>query len=103
MSVLFKGILTRISRCKKLTKESNNVKLLIVNKGMGYMGITVFSADKRGDIYMLQECKCGEKKLVTEVDGRFAYQVCGACNSVLNVVYLGPKENTEDEHSILGL
>ena len=55
---------------------------------------------------MLQDCKCGEKKQMTQVDGRFAYQVCGACNSVLNVIYLGPKEEKEeikDEDSFLGI
>ena len=89
-----------------MTKESNNGKLLIINKGKGVMQVHCDFRRLRGDIYMLQDCKCGEKKLTTEVDGRFVYQVCGACNSVLNVVYSGPKEKTEeieDEHSILGI
>jgi hypothetical protein len=48
-------------------------------------------------------CNC-EKKLRTEVDGRFAYQVCETCGEIYNVVYLGPKE-TEDgwDESLIGI
>ena len=89
-----------------MTIESNNGKIYINNKGKGGQQVHCDFRRLRGDIYMLQDCKCGQKKQMTQVDGRFAYQVCGACNSVLNVIYLGPKEETEemkDEDSFLGI
>ena len=54
---------------------------------------------------MIETCKCGENKIRTEVDGRFAYQVCSVCNDVLNVIYLGPKPEKDDyfDESLLGL
>lgn len=50
-------------------------------------------------------CKCGENKMRTEVDGRFAFQVCDACNEVLNMLYLGPKPEEDDsiDESLLGI
>jgi len=42
---------------------------------------------------MQETCKCGQNKVTTEVDGRFVYQVCDVCGSVLNVTYMGPKIN----------
>lgn len=47
---------------------------------------------------MQETCKCGQNKISTETDGRFAYQVCSVCRDVINVVYLGPK--TDEEESI---
>ena len=54
---------------------------------------------------MINGCKCGQNKVATEVDGRFAYQVCAACNDVLNVIYLGPKPEQDDsiDESLLGI
>jgi hypothetical protein len=53
---------------------------------------------------MVENCKCGLNKIVTEVDGRFAYQVCVACQDVTNVVYLGPKEENDSiDESLLGI
>ena len=54
---------------------------------------------------MLNGCTCGQNKMVTEVDGRFAYQVCEVCNDILNVVYLGPKPKQDDsiDESLLGI
>jgi hypothetical protein len=37
--------IARTLRCKKLTKDSNNVKLLIVYKGKGMTQVNVSSAD----------------------------------------------------------
>jgi len=45
---------------------------------------------------MLESCKCGQNKLATEVDGRFAYQICSVCQDIINVVYLGPKPEQND-------
>jgi hypothetical protein len=54
---------------------------------------------------MLNGCKCGENKVVTEVDGRFAYQVCAACKEIINFIYLGPKPEEDDsiDESLLGI
>lgn len=54
---------------------------------------------------MIESCKCGENKMATEVDGRFAYQVCAVCNDIVNVIYLGPKQNEDDSinESFLGI
>jgi hypothetical protein len=53
---------------------------------------------------MHETCKCGENKIRTEVDGRFAYQICDNCQDIINVVYLGPKEeNSSWEEEVIGL
>jgi hypothetical protein len=54
---------------------------------------------------MLDGCKCGEDKVVTEVDGRFVYQICAGCNKVRNIIYLGPKQEEDDsiDESLLGI
>lgn len=45
-----------------------------------------------------------EHKLRTEVDGRFAYQVCDTCDEILNVVYLGPKQTEDDwDEDLIGI
>jgi hypothetical protein len=53
----------------------------------------------------MENCKCGQNKVRTEVDGRFVYQVCDACDDVIQVVYLGPKEEADDDigSEMLGL
>jgi hypothetical protein len=54
---------------------------------------------------MLETCRCGQNKIATEVDGRFAYQLCSVCLDILNVVYLGPKPEQDDsiDESLLGI
>lgn len=44
-----------------------------------------------------------EHKLKTEVDGRFAYQVCDTCNEILNVVYLGPAAQDDWDEDLVGI
>jgi hypothetical protein len=56
---------------------------------------------------MQETCKCGQNKIATETDGRFAYQICSNCGDVMNVLYLGPKSKDEDvihyDEEVLGL
>jgi hypothetical protein len=56
---------------------------------------------------MQETCKCGQNKIATEIDGRFAYQVCSSCGDVINVIYLGQKEKNENilycDEEVLGL
>jgi hypothetical protein len=48
--------------------------------------------------------KMCEHKLKTEVDGRFAYQVCDTCNEVLNVIFLDAAKLEDDwEEDLVGL
>jgi hypothetical protein len=54
--------------------------------------------------YMLENCKCGENKIATDTDGRFAYQYCIVCNDVVGVLYLGVKENIDNiDEGFLGI
>jgi hypothetical protein len=43
-------------------------------------------------ITMQETCKCGQNKIRTETDGKFAYQTCDNCKDVINIVYLGGKD-----------
>ena len=56
---------------------------------------------------MQETCKCGQNRITTETDGRFAYQVCANCKDIINVVYLGPKDKDKDilyyDEEVLGL
>ena len=63
---------------------------------------TVWALPAKEVITMQETCKCGQNKIRTEVDGRFAYQVCDVCGDIINVTYLGPKEeiSTWDEEVI---
>jgi hypothetical protein len=58
-------------------------------------------------INMQETCKCGQNRITTETDGRFAYQVCANCKDIINVVYLGPKDKDKDilyyDEEVLGL
>lgn len=46
---------------------------------------------------MMETCKCGQNKLATETDGRYAYQYCIECKDIITVLYLGPKPEIDEE------
>jgi hypothetical protein len=46
---------------------------------------------------------CKEHKMETLQDGRFAYHQCSVCGQITNVIYLGPKEESESNEDFLGL
>jgi hypothetical protein len=56
---------------------------------------------------MQETCKCGENKIRTETDGKFAYQTCDNCKDVINIIYLGGKDEDKEiidyDEEILGL
>jgi hypothetical protein len=52
---------------------------------------------------MQKNCKCGQDKLETIQDGRFAYHECSVCGQVTNIIYLGPKPESEWDEELLGL
>lgn len=47
-------------------------------------------------VIMQEKCMCEERKIATEVDGRFVYQYCSVCNEVIAVAYLPPKEEDDN-------
>jgi hypothetical protein len=83
-----------------LTKESKSDKILIYLKGRGMIWL-VMSRRTQEVIIMC------EHKFKTEVDGRFAYQVCETCDEIVNLIYLGPApkkgENEEFDDSLIGI
>lgn len=37
---------------------------------------------------MQESCKCGQNKIRTETDGKFAYQICDNCKDIINIICL---------------
>jgi hypothetical protein len=46
---------------------------------------------------------CQEHKMETIQDGRFAYHQCSVCGKITDIIYLGPKPESEWEEELLGL